>query len=152
MAHSVEVRPPFLDDRIVDFAARLPRRFKMRGTQTKLVLRALMENALPKSVLNRPKNGLDIPIHEWFRGFLRPLLVESLNETAVRQTGLFHWPAVERLIEEHQNRKANWGYHLWGLLTLILWMKRWQVEAPVTATQVLVPQGEAILEEPSLLW
>jgi asparagine synthase (glutamine-hydrolysing) len=152
MAHSIEVRPPFLDDRIVDFAARLPRRFKMRGTQTKLVLRELMKNALPKSVLNRPKNGLDIPIHEWFRGFLRPLLVESLNETAVRQTGLFRWSAVERLIEEHQNRKANWGYHLWGLLTLILWMKRWQVEAPVTATRVLVPQGEAILEEPSLLW
>jgi asparagine synthase (glutamine-hydrolysing) len=152
MAHSVEVRPPFLDDRIVDFAARLPHRFKMRGTQTKLVLRTLMKNALPRSVLNRPKNGLDIPIHEWFRGFLRPLLVESLNETAVRQTGLFHWPAVERLIVEHQNRKANWGYHLWGLLTLILWMKRWQVEAPVTATQVLAPQGAAILEEPSLLW
>ncbi len=152
MAHSVEVRPPFLDDRIVDFAARLPRHFKMRGTQTKLVLRELMKQSLPKCVLNRPKTGLDIPIHEWFRGFLRPLLEDSLDEATVRQTGLFHWPAVERLIEEHQNRKANWGYHLWGLLTLILWMKRWQVEAPVTATQVLVPQGEATLEEPSLLW
>ena len=152
MAHSVEVRPPFLDDRIVDFAARLPRRFKIRGTQTKLVLRELMKRSLPKSVLNRPKIGLDIPIHEWFRGFLRPLLVESLSEDSVRQTGLFNWSAVKRLIEEHQNRTANWGYHLWGLLTLILWMKRWQVEAPVMSSQVLVPREEDILEAPSLLW
>jgi asparagine synthase (glutamine-hydrolysing) len=152
MAHSVEVRPPFLDDRIVDFAARLPRHFKIRGTQSKLVLRELMKRALPKSVLNRPKIGLDIPIHEWFRGFLRPLLVESLSEEAVRQTGLFNWSVVERLMEEHQNRTANWGYHLWGLLTLILWMKRWQVEAPVMSSQVIVPREEGILEAPSLLW
>ena len=152
MAHSVEVRPPFLDHRIVNFAAGLPRRFKIRGTQTKLVLRELMKKALPASVLNRPKTGLDIPIHEWFRGILKPLLVESLNEETVRQTGLFHWSAVERLIEEHQNRRASWGYHLWGLLTLILWMKRWQVEAPAMSTQVLVPQESAILEAPSLLW
>jgi asparagine synthase (glutamine-hydrolysing) len=151
MAHSVEVRPPFLDDRIVDFAARLPRRFKIRGTQTKLVLRELMKKELPPSVLNRPKTGLDIPIHEWFRGVLRPLLIESMNEAAVRQTGLFHWPAVQQLIEEHQNRKANWGYHLWGLLTLILWMKRWEVEAPAVSTQVRRPQEEAILEASSLL-
>ncbi|MDE2466577.1 MAG: asparagine synthase (glutamine-hydrolyzing), partial [Alphaproteobacteria bacterium] len=67
MAHAIEARPPFLDDRIVDFAARLPERFKIGGGQTKLVLRHLMEKRLPRSVLSRPKTGLDIPIHEWFR-------------------------------------------------------------------------------------
>jgi asparagine synthase (glutamine-hydrolysing) len=151
MAHSVEVRPPFLDDRIVDFAARLPQQFKIRRAQSKIVMRALMRKVLPEAVLKRPKTGLDIPIHEWFRGILRPLLMESLNETSVRETGLLHWPAVERLIDEHQNRRANWGYHLWGLMTLILWMKRWNVEAPATGTQVLLPREKAILEEPSLL-
>jgi asparagine synthase (glutamine-hydrolysing) len=152
MAHSVEVRPPFLDDRIVDFAARLPEKFKIRGKQTKLVLRTLMRKNLGDLLLKKPKVGLDIPIHEWFRGILRPLLVESLNENSVRQTGLFHWPAVQSLMDEHQNRRANWGYHLWGLLMLVLWMKRWNVEAPLASEVVLASPGEAILAEPPLLW
>jgi asparagine synthase (glutamine-hydrolysing) len=130
MAHAVEVRPPFLDPRIVAFAARLPQRFKISGLETKVVLRRLMKDALPQDVLKRPKIGFDIPIHEWFRGVLKPLLLETLNEQAITESGLFDWPAVRRLIDEHLGRKANWGYHLWGLVTLILWMKRWKIEAP----------------------
>jgi asparagine synthase (glutamine-hydrolysing) len=140
MAHAVEVRPPFLDDRIADFAARLPRRFKFAGLETKVVLRRLMRNRLPAQVLNRPKIGFDIPIHEWFRGVLRPLLVETLNESAVEGSGLFDWPEVRRLIDEHLNRKANWGYHLWGLVTLILWIRRWNIEMPDRAPVRFAPQ------------
>ena len=116
MAHSVEVRPPFLDHRIVDFAARLPRQFKIRGSTTKLVLRELMKNRLPKSVLNRPKDGFDIPIHEWFRGNPRPLLVDSLNEAtvaAIRSFPLVRGRATHRANTE---RRANWGYHYGDLL------------------------------------
>jgi len=150
MAHSVEVRPPFLDDRIVDFANRLPQRFKITPFQTKLVLRQLMKDALPPGVLERPKMGFDIPIHEWFRGVLRPLLLDALNESAIEESGLFYWPAINKLINEHLDRKANWGYHLWGLLMLILWMKRWKVEAPDWHPQVYVPPGGVFAEEPSL--
>jgi asparagine synthase (glutamine-hydrolysing) len=152
MAHAVEVRPPFLDDRIVEFAARLPQRFKIAGLQTKLVLRTLMKDALSPAVLNRPKIGFDIPIHEWFRGVLRPLLLDTLNENTVTESGLFQWPSVNKLINEHLDRKANWGYHLWGLLTLILWMKRWNVEAPDRQPLVLAPQSEVFAEVPSLVW
>jgi asparagine synthase (glutamine-hydrolysing) len=152
MAHAIEARPPFLDDRIVDFAARLPEHFKIRGTQTKLVLRQLMRRSLPPSVVKRPKIGLDIPIHEWFRGVLRPLLTENLNEASVEETGLFDWPAVKALIEAHQNRKANWGYHLWGLLTLMLWMKRWKIEAPATESQLVASCTELTPEDSSLAW
>ena len=88
MAHSLEVRPPFLDDRIVDFANRLPDDFKLRGSESKYVLRRLMEKKLPHSVLRRPKIGFDIPIHEWFRGVLRPLLLETLSEEAVTSSWL----------------------------------------------------------------
>jgi asparagine synthase (glutamine-hydrolysing) len=152
MAHSVEVRPPFLDDRIVDFAARLPQRFKMTAFQTKLALRELMKDALPPAVVRRSKVGFDIPIHEWFRGVLRPLLLDTLNERAMEESGLFYWPAVSRLINEHLDRKANWGYHLWGLLTLILWMKRWRVEVPNQRPVVYAPQSEGFQVEPSLQW
>jgi len=133
--HAVEVRPPFLDSRIVDFAARLPERFKLRGSTSKLVLRHLMRDKLPTSVLTRPKIGLDIPIHEWFRGSLRGFLQDTLSRDAILDTGIFAWPAVEQLIGKHLRREANSGYHLWGLVTLLTWMERWNIQAPSTALQ-----------------
>ena len=128
MAHSLEVRPPFLDPRIVDFAGALPDNFKLRGATSKYVLRQLMADKLPASVLQRPKIGFDIPIHDWFRGVLRPLLLDVLSNEAVNATRLFRWPAVERLLRAHLERRANSGYHLWGLLVLFIWMRRWNIE------------------------
>ena len=141
MAHSLEVRPPFLDDRIVDFANRLPDDFKLRGAESKYVLRRLMEKKLPYSVLHRPKIGFDIPIHEWFRGVLRPLLLETLTEEAVTSTGLFHWPYVRQLLDDHLERRANLGYHLWGLLVLFIWMKRWNIETGIEGPAVTAIPG-----------
>ena len=139
MAHSLEVRPPFLDDRIVDFAARLPDDYKLRGSQSKYVLRRLMQNKLPPSVLRRPKIGFDIPIHEWFRGVLRPLLLETLSEEAVTASNLFRWPYVRHLLDAHLERRANLGYHLWGLLVLFIWMKRWNIETAVEDSEAASP-------------
>ena len=152
MAHAVEVRPPFLDDRIVALAARLPEKYKIAGFETKFALRHLMRNALPPDVLQRPKVGFDIPIHQWFRGVLRSLLMETLNERTVTESGLFSWPEVRRLIDEHLDRKANWGYHLWGLLTLMLWMKRWKIEAPTLQPLVFAAQSEATYESQGTAW
>jgi asparagine synthase (glutamine-hydrolysing) len=130
MAHSLEVRPPFLDHRIVEFAATLPQRLKIRGGTQKFVLRELMRGKLPERVLNRKKTGFDIPTHDWFRGVLRGLLMETVTPEAVAATGIFDGRAIEALIRDHMERRINAGYHLWGLLTLFLWMKRWKVEAP----------------------
>ena len=140
MAHSLEVRPPFLDHRIVEFAARLPASFKINGRTTKRVLRELVRQKLPPEILARPKEGLDIPAHEWLRGPLRPLLLETLGEESVKQTGLFSPAAIQSLLERHLSRQANLGYHLWGLLTLHLWMQRWGIQASVgEETNRLVP-------------
>jgi asparagine synthase (glutamine-hydrolysing) len=130
MAHSIEVRPPFLDPRIVDFAARLPEDFKLRGSTSKYVLRQTMQGKLPGFVLRGPKIGFDIPVHEWFRGVLRSFLLETLSQEAVEASNLFNWPVVERLMDQHLSRRGNFGYHLWGLMVLLLWMKRWKIEAP----------------------
>jgi asparagine synthase (glutamine-hydrolysing) len=127
MAHSLEVRPPFLDHRIVEFAARLPERLKLKGGTTKYVLRELLRDKIPASVLARPKQGFDIPTHHWFRTVLKELLLGAVNERTVREAGIFSWPAVEGLMERHFARKQNAGYSLWGLLTLFLWMKRWNI-------------------------
>ncbi len=137
MAHSLEVRPPFLDHRIVEFAAGLPENLKIRGMQQKRLLKELMRGKLPECVLNRKKTGFDIPTHDWFRGALRGLLMDTLTPEAIAATGIFDARAIETLIRDHMERRINVGYHLWGLLTLFLWMKRWKVETllPVEAVQ-----------------
>jgi asparagine synthase (glutamine-hydrolysing) len=128
MAHSLEVRPPFLDHRIVEFAASLPEQLKIRGLRQKYILKELMRDKLPAEVIRRKKTGFDIPAHDWFRGCLKGLVRETLNADAVAATGIFDGRAVDTLIRDHMERRINVGYHLWGLLTLFLWMKRWKVE------------------------
>ena len=135
MAHSLEVRPPFLDHRIVEFAARLPEDLKIRGGRLKFVLRELMKDRLPRAVTKRCKEGFDIPTHHWFRTILRPLLLDTLNEGAVRDSGILSWPAVDAIIRAHLNRRANLGYHLWGLVVLFLWMKHWGITVPSRAEE-----------------
>ena len=130
MAHSLEVRPPFLDHRIVEFAATLPESLKIRGFRHKHLLKELMRDKLPASILNRRKAGFDIPTHDWFRGPLRGLLLETLSPEALAATGIFDARAVGSLISDHMERRTNAGYQLWGLLTLFLWMKRWGIEVP----------------------
>jgi len=144
MAHSLEVRPPFLDPRIVDFAASLPERFKLQGSHSKYVLRRLMRDKLPGVVLRRPKIGFDVPIHEWLRGVLRPLLLDTLSQEAVSATRLFHWPAVKQQISAHLERRANLGYHLWGLMILLIWMKQWKIELASEEARPLIPSVEVL--------
>ena len=91
MAHSIEVRPPFLDHRIVEFAASLPPSLKINGSRQKVVLKNLMRNKLPASVLSRKKVGFDIPAHEWFRGPLRPLLLETSGRREAQHSGFFRF-------------------------------------------------------------
>jgi asparagine synthase (glutamine-hydrolysing) len=129
MAHSLEVRPPFLDCRIVEFAASLPAALKIRGLQQKFILKELMRGKLPPAVIDRKKTGFDIPTHDWFRGPLRGFLMEILTPDAIRAAGIFNAEAIESLIRDHMERRINVGYHLWGLVTLFLWMKRWKVES-----------------------
>jgi asparagine synthase (glutamine-hydrolysing) len=127
MAHSLEVRPPFLDHRIVEFAATLPENFKVRGSTLKYLLRRLMRDKLPPPVIKRKKEGFDIPAHHWFRTSLRPFLLDTLTKSNVTQSGILDWPEVDRLMQDHFARRSNNGYQLWGLLILSLWIKRWNV-------------------------
>ena len=132
MAHSVEVRPPFLDHRILEFAAKIPTNFKIRGDNQKYVLKELMKPKLKAPITQRKKVGFDIPAHEWFRGPLRDLLTETVQSARTDHSGLFNFDVIDRLIELHMTRKINIGYHLWGLMTLFLWIKQWKVQsAPV---------------------
>ena len=140
MAHSIEVRPPFLDHRIVEFAASLPAKLKINRSRQKVILKNLMRDKLPSSVLSRKKVGFDIPAHEWFRGSLRPLLLETLAGASAEHGGFFQFDKIMALEQAHQERRANVGYHLWGLLTLLLWMKKWRIQTIPLADQARTPE------------
>lgn len=128
MAHSLEVRPPFLDHRIVEFAASLPENYKLRGSRLKFLLKELMKGKLPPAILRRKKVGFDIPAHDWFRGVLKPLLLDTLTEQAVKDAQIFRWEGVQTVIKRHMERRDSLGYHLWGLMILFLWIKRWNIQ------------------------
>ncbi len=144
MAHSLEVRPPFLDHRIVEFAASLPENFKVRGFETKVLLKRLMRGKLPDTPLRRKKTGLDIPVHEWFRGVLRPLLLDTLSHDPGEKTALFPPGAIRTLVRDHLDRRANLGYHLWGLMTLFLWMRKWRIDPAAAATPAPAASAEPV--------
>ena len=129
MAHAVEVRPPFLDHRIVEFASTLPSAFKIRGTRQKLVLKELMKSRLPASIVQRKKIGFDIPTHDWLRGTLRSMMMESLASAEAEHSQLFNFETIRNYMQLHLDRRINIGYHLWGLVILFLWMKRWKVQS-----------------------
>jgi asparagine synthase (glutamine-hydrolysing) len=89
-----------------------------------------MKDKLPQIVLARKKQGLDIPVHDWLRGHLKPLLLDTLDRKSVEESGLISWPHLQSLLNLHMQRKANYGYHLWGMLMLFLWIKQWKIQCP----------------------
>ena len=129
MAHSLEVRPPFLDHRIVEFAASVPSNLKVDRWRQKILLKELMRDKLPAAVVSRPKIGFDIPAHEWLRGPFRTLVSDTLLSGATEHAGLFRRDVIVSLLEGHLKRRANVGYHLWGLMILFLWMKKWRIQS-----------------------
>lgn len=125
MAHSLEVRQPMLDHRLVEFAAQLPLKLKHRGRVGKRILRKAFGPMLPRNIWNRKKMGFGVPLDHWFRGKLKPLLMDTLLSEQSASRGLFRPEAVRQLIDEHLQRRTNHASRLWALLFLELWQRHW---------------------------
>jgi len=121
MAASVELRPPFLDHRLVELAFRLPASMKVRGGTGKWILRRVAADLLPPQVLARPKEGFRVPLDEWFRGGLRDLAWDQLLSPGSFVTSVFDRSAVERLLERHQRGEQDEDIRIWTLLGLEMW-------------------------------
>jgi len=121
-AVGVEVRPPLLDEGIVNLGARLPDRLRIRGRERKRVLRAAFGGKLPRAATEGPKEGFGAPIKTWLRGPLRPLLDEAI---ALARRGLADEAGTKRLIDAHLSNRADHGRRLWARIVLELWSKRW---------------------------
>ncbi len=121
MAHSLEARSPFLDHKVVEFAARLRSDWKMRWGTGKYILKKAFKNLLPPSILERPKKGFGVPLASWFRGELREMACDLLTDTTFSSRGYFHVDFVRRMLDEHIAGTHDWHYQLWNLLILELW-------------------------------
>jgi len=126
MAHALELRQPFADHRLVEFALRLPANQKLRGRETKRLLRRAMRPLLPEQTIERSKLGLNPPLGRWLRGELAPLVDRYLSPEAVRQRGWFRPEAVARIREEFKHGRRDYSLHLWGLLVLEEWARQYQ--------------------------
>jgi asparagine synthase (glutamine-hydrolysing) len=123
MAVSLEVRAPFLDPRIAEFAASLPLEYKLRRRSGKYILKKAIEPFLPREILQRPKKGFGIPIAKWLKGRLNPLMHDLLNTKRLKEQGLFEADFVQKLIREHETNVASHHKQLWTLLVFQLWLE-----------------------------
>ncbi len=121
MAVSLETRAPFLDPRIGQFAASIPVEYKLKGSKGKYILKKAVDGLLPREILQRPKKGFGIPVAEWLKGRLNPLLHDMLAPQRLKDQGLFNPDYVQKLIKEHESGSASHHKELWTLLVFQLW-------------------------------
>jgi asparagine synthase (glutamine-hydrolysing) len=121
MAVSLEARSPFLDHHVIEFAASLPEKLKLRGLTTKYLLKRVLRKLLPAENLQRRKMGFGVPIGHWFRGKLQPFLLETILSEKALNRGLFRPLEIKRLVELHTRSERDYSPQLWTLLMLELW-------------------------------
>lgn len=124
MAHSLEVRSPFLDQEVLQLAQALPSGLQIRDGETKWILRQLAYRLVPRELVDRPKRGFGIPQAAWLRGPLRDVVRDLLLDTTARQRGWFDTSAVEDLLAEHDSG-ADRDRQIWPLLMIEVWARRW---------------------------
>ncbi|MGH9435911.1 MAG: asparagine synthase (glutamine-hydrolyzing), partial [Terriglobia bacterium] len=125
MACSLELRTPFLDHRLIEFAAGLPASVKMRGFELKSLLKRAVEIWLPRRIVHRQKRGFSVPVAQWLRQELRPLVDEMLSESRLKAEGVFNPAHVRKMVEDHQTGERDHRKPLWALLCFELWREHW---------------------------
>jgi asparagine synthase (glutamine-hydrolysing) len=148
MANGLEVRPPLLDHEFLELCATIPSEFKIRSGETKWLLRETAKSMLPPEILNRPKQGFEIPLDDWLRGPLKPFLEDSVLAGDSPIGGLIDQSVARRMFDRHQSGTGRHGSTLWSLLSLAFWAEQ-HLKEPVgaNATSVSPEQLAPVAEE-----
>ncbi len=123
MAVALESRAPFLDHRVVEYAWALPQDMKLRGTQSKWVLRQVLYRQVPEALIERPKMGFEVPIGLWLRGSLKDWAAALLDPARLRREGYFDSGVIDQLWQQHLSERFNWGAQLWSVLMVQAWLE-----------------------------
>lgn len=132
MAATLEARVPLLNHELVELAARMPPRLKLRGLRRKYILKRAAESLLPREIVWRKKAGFGAPIRAWLRGPLRPLVEELLSEEVVGRRGLFRPAEVRRVVAENLSGREDYNLQVLQLLTLEMWQRTFLDEQAVS--------------------
>jgi asparagine synthase (glutamine-hydrolysing) len=124
MAHSLEARVPFVDDRVLEFAGTVPDGLQVRGLQKKWLLRRALRPLLPPEVVDGRKRGFSMPAARWLRHDARELVLDALSPATVRRQGLFEPAVVDGLVRAHLDGRSDESRALWGLVVFSLWHER----------------------------
>ena len=125
MKNSLEIRSPFLDPNLVELANSLPFSFKLKGFTTKYILKKLMEDKLPGSIVYRKKKGFGIPLSRWLRNELKEFCDGLLSEEKIKNQGLFNYDYIARLKQEHFDENKNNRKKLWTLMAFMIWYEKY---------------------------
>ncbi len=125
MAVSLEARVPFLDPDVVELAFQVPEKLKTSASQTKILLKKIATQYVPKECIYRPKEGFSIPIKHWLNNEFNPLMNELLSEQCIVADGIFDAKAISQLKLEHASGKVNHSHILWSLMIFHDWKRRW---------------------------
>ena len=142
MAASIELRVPFLDYRLVEYAATIPSRYKLRFGQTKYVLRRATAGIVPKEILRRPKMGFPVPLAAMFRGELGSYAQDLLSDRRAEERNYFEPGVIRRLLNEHITGRADHHLLLWPLLILEEWHRQF-VDSLATRRAAEIPRYSA---------
>jgi asparagine synthase (glutamine-hydrolysing) len=123
MANSLELRVPFLDHKLVEFAATLPADLKLRGGTGKYLLRQAMKNVLPKRIIHRPKRGFPVPTESWLRHDLKDFVHDTLLASDAACRGLMDSKIIEKIVRQHEQGKENRRQEIWTLIVFEIWHK-----------------------------
>lgn len=123
MSVSLETRVPFLDPKVIQFAASLPLDYKLRNGVSKWVLREVLYKHVPKNLIERPKMGFGVPLSKWINGSLKDWSQSLLNENRISQEGYFDSDVVKKILQEHNTEKKNHQYVLWNILMFQSWLE-----------------------------
>jgi asparagine synthase (glutamine-hydrolysing) len=133
MACSLEVRSPFVDPQVVEFAARLPTNMKVRGRTLKYLLRKVAARYVPAELVRLPKQGFGFPVGRWMRSDLKKLVIGRLANSRFVDAGIFRADYLQRIVQEHMTGKKDHSYRLWLLLSLEIWHDIYLEQQPVDA-------------------
>ena len=126
MSVSLESRVPFLNHNIYEFTSKLPLNFKLRGKETKWILRQVLYNYIPRELIERPKVGFAVPIDKWLRGDLREWAEDLFDEQKIKEDGFFNSKIISDKWNQHLSGKKNWDQQLWGVLMFQSWLRKQQ--------------------------
>ena len=124
MAVGVEVRVPFLDTELVEFSTKIPPHFKLKGNETKYLLKKVAEKYLPREIIYRPKTGFGAPVREWILNDMDNLINDYLSKETIEKRGVFNYEKISNLIEENKKGKIDASYSIWSLLAVESWMRQ----------------------------